>query len=110
MRSAVHAVRLLLGDLAKLFAPDRTRTWFLLFAMLVLQAGFWYMATPGPTLLRFAGKEPIAAATSVGWSLVFLLFVPAIIYRLVVGRLDGAASRGPLVRLRGAARPSWLCP
>lgn len=90
MRSAVHAVRLLLGDLAKLFAPDRTRTWFLLFAMLVLQAGFWYMATPGPTLLRFATKDPITAGSAVGWSLVFLLLVPAIIYRLVVGRLDGA--------------------
>lgn len=90
MKAAAQAVRLLLSDLAKLFAPDRTRTWFLLFAMLVLQAGFWYMATPGPTLLKFATKDPITAGTSVGWSLVFLLLVPALVYRIVVGRLDGA--------------------
>lgn len=90
MRTAAHSVRLVLSDLAKLFAPNRTRTWFLLFAMLVLQAGFWYMATPGPTLLRFATKDPITAGTAVGWSLVFLLLLPAVIYRLVVGRLDGA--------------------
>lgn len=103
MSAAFQAVRLLLVDLAKLFAPDRTRTWFLVFAMLVVQAGFWYMATPGPTLLRFAGKEPIAAATSVGWSLVFLLFVPAIIYRAVVGRLDGAGLQWGRVRFGFAA-------
>ncbi|MFA7460122.1 MAG: hypothetical protein WCY60_03850, partial [Trueperaceae bacterium] len=90
MRSAARAVRLLLSDLTKLFAPDQTRTWFLLFAMLVLQAGFWYMATPGPTLLKFATQDPVTAGTAVGWSLVFLLLVPAIIYRLVVGRLDSA--------------------
>ncbi len=90
MRNAARSVGLLLSDLGVLFAPKRTRTWFLLFAMLVLQAGFWYMATPGPTLLRFATQDPINAGASVGWSLVFLLLLPALIYRLVVGRLDGA--------------------
>lgn len=93
MSTAVGAVRQLLSDLGKLFAPDRARTWFLLFAMLVVQAGFWYMATPGPTLLRFATRDPLTAATSVGWSLVFLLLVPALVYRAVVGRLDGAGLR-----------------
>lgn len=90
MRAAVGAVRLLLSDLAQLFAIGRTRTWFLIFAMLVLQAGFWYMSTPGPTLLGLATRDPLTAGTSVGWALVFLLLVPAVIYRLVVGRLDGA--------------------
>lgn len=98
MRFVVRSVRLLLGDLAKLFAPERTRSWFLLLAMLVVQAGFWYMATPGPTLLKFATRDPVTAGTAVGWSLVFLLLLPAVIYRVVLGRLDGAGLRWGDVR------------
>ncbi len=93
MRPALGAVRTLLTDLAQLFRPDQTRTWFLVFAMLVVQAGFWYMATPGPAILGFAVQDPVSAGSSVGWSLVFLLLVPALIYRLTVGRLDGAGLR-----------------
>ncbi len=98
MKVVVRSVRLLLGDLGRLFAPDSTRTWFLVFAVLVLQAGFWYMATPGPTLLKFATQDPITAGTAVGWSLVFLLLLPALIYRLVLGRLDEAGLRWGDVR------------
>lgn len=93
MRPAVRAVRLLIADLAALFAPAQTRAWFLILSMLVLQAGFWYLATPGPTLLRFAVRDPITAAAAVAWSLVFLLLLPALIYRLSVGRLDEAHLR-----------------
>lgn len=90
MTAAVRAVKLLWGDLQELFKPAHTRTWFLLFAALVLQAGFWYLATPGPTLLRFAAPDVLTALSAIAWSVVFLLLLPAIIYRLVVGRLDGA--------------------
>ncbi len=90
---AVQAVRLLLSDLSALFAPRHTKSWFLILAALVLQAAFWYLATPGPALLRFAVPDPLTAAATVGWSLVFLLLLPALVYRLVVGRLDGAGLR-----------------
>lgn len=90
MRGAAAAVRQLWGDLLPLFKPAQSRTWFLLFSALVVQAGFWYLATPGPTLLRFATPDIVTALSAIGWSLVFLLLLPALIFRLVVGRLDGA--------------------
>lgn len=93
MRFLYSPVATLLADMARLFRVDQTRIWFLVFAMLVTQAGFWYMATPGPVILGFAIQDPIAAGSAVGWSLVFLLLVPALIYRLVVGRLDTAGLR-----------------
>lgn len=97
------ALRLVLSDLGALFAPARTKEWFLLLAALVLQAAFWYLATPGPGLLRFATRDPVTAGAAVGWSLVFLLLVPGLIYRLVCGRLDEAGLRWGDVRFGLAA-------
>src|SRR5690606_29451532 len=91
--SAPRAVRLLLSDLSALFATEHAKPWFLVLAALVLQTAFWYLATPGPTLLRFATRDPLTAGAAVGWSLVFLLLLPALAYRLVVGRLDAAGLR-----------------
>lgn len=90
MRSAARAVAFLLAEFKALFAESRSAEWFLLLCALVLQAGFWYAATPGPALLRFAAQSPLSAVSAVAWSALFLLLIPGIIYRLSVGRLAGA--------------------
>jgi len=88
------ALRLVLADLGEL-APrgERAKYWFLLLASLGLQAAFWYLATPGPTLLRLAPQDPVTALSSVAWSVVLLLAVPAVLYRALIGRLEWAGLR-----------------
>lgn len=93
MRRATQAVSLLLDDLRGLFSRDAAKSWFLLLSALILQAGFWYSATPGPSLLRFAPKGPLTAAAAVLWSAVFFLLVPSVIYRWAVGDLPSAGFR-----------------
>lgn len=88
------ALGLVLADLSELLpGGERAKHWFMLLAALALQAGFWYLATPGPTLLRFAPQDPLTALGSVAWSVVLLLIVPALGYRLLVGPIEGAGLR-----------------
>lgn len=94
----VGAVKLVLRDLADFTPSTRGKQWFLLLAALLLQVAFWYLATPGPTLLRFAPQDPLAAGAAVGWSVILLLLVPALLYRLLCGRLDEAGLRFGEVR------------
>ncbi len=87
-RGPLAALRLVLADLAALFERDSSRLWFLLLAAMVLQVGFWYVASPGPTLLGMAPRNLPHAALTVAWSLVFLLIVPA----LLMGAVGMSAS------------------
>lgn len=88
------ALRSVAADLGAAFPSGRrAKYWFLLMLSLVLQTAFWYVATPGPTLLRFAPQEPLAAFSSVAWSVVLLLLIPAICYRLLIGPIAQAGIR-----------------
>ena len=78
----VRALRRVLADLAAL-APRGDTTWFLLLAALVVQGAFWYLATPGPSVLGGAGREPLSALSSVAWTAVTLLLVPMALLRWV---------------------------
>ncbi len=71
----LRSLRLVLSDLAALF-PSQAKLWFLLLVAAVVQVGFWYVATPGPTLLGFAPRGLATALRSIVWSLVFLVAVP----------------------------------
>ncbi|HET9026785.1 MAG TPA: CPBP family intramembrane glutamic endopeptidase [Trueperaceae bacterium] len=88
------AFRLIAADLGALFPRgERAKYAFFLLGSLVLQAAFWYLATPGPTLLRMAPQEPLAAFSSVAWSAILLLLIPAVFYRFLIGPLEGAGFR-----------------
>ncbi|MFO7546841.1 MAG: CPBP family intramembrane glutamic endopeptidase [Trueperaceae bacterium] len=78
----VRALRGVLADVAAL-APRGDTTWFLLLAAVVLQAAFWYLATPGPSVLGGAGREPLSAFSTVAWTAVTLLLVPMLLLRWV---------------------------
>lgn len=91
--SVVGALKHVLSDLSDYFPSKHGKQWFLLLAALVLQVAFWYLATPGPTLLRFTPQDPLAAGAAVGWSVILLLLLPALFYRLLCGRLDEAGLR-----------------
>jgi membrane protease YdiL (CAAX protease family) len=95
------ALRALIGDLAALFTAEGARLWFLLGCGTVLQAAFWYLATPGPALLGFAPRAPDTAAVGITWTVVTLLAVPVLLF---------TASGGTLreIRLsRGDSRFGW---
>lgn len=88
------ALRLVAADLGALFpGGERAKYWFMLLGALALQAAFWYLATPGPSLLRFAPQGPLEALASVGWSVLLLLLIPALAYRLLIGPIEGAGLR-----------------
>ncbi len=89
----VSAVKRVLSDLVDYFPKARGNRWFLLLAALILQVAFWYLATPGPSLLRFTPQDPLAAGAAVGWTVLLLLLLPALLYRLLCGRLDEAGLR-----------------
>jgi membrane protease YdiL (CAAX protease family) len=79
MGGVLGGFRLLLQDLNALFGTQESRIWFILVASLLCQIGYWYLGSPGPQLLVFAPREPLQALFSIGWALVFLLFVPQIL-------------------------------
>lgn len=80
-------LRQLLKDFAELFESSRARGWFLLGCATVLQAAFWYLATPGPALLRFAPRTLSAAADGISWTVATLLLAPALLQLLTGGSL-----------------------
>ncbi len=77
--SPLRAARVLWGDLAALLPGPRARLWFVLLGALLLQIGFWYLASPGPTLLRFAPRDLPHALQSILWSLALLVALPALL-------------------------------
>lgn len=117
------ALRHLLADLAGLFPRRGARWWFLLAATVPLQAGFWYLATPGPQLLALQPRTPVGALLTVGLSGLFLLAVPLLLATAVGFRAEelgltlgdwrfGLAATAPLALLLlpllylGAADPT----
>ena len=103
MRTAARAVRLLLSDLGALFAPKNTRTWFLLFAMLVVQALLFYAVTTPYLIMRRPRLPPtraerfvdpmtvaamLAASAIIVWLYVVQLGQPPLI-KVLLGELSG---------------------
>ena len=82
--SPLRSVGIVFADLAQLFDRKHARLWFLLTAAILLQAGFWYVASPGPALMAFQPRTLLTGVTTVAWSLVFLLAVPMLLL-LIVG-------------------------
>src|SRR5690606_1296083 len=77
----------LLRDFAGLFESEDARSWFLIGTATVLQVAFWYLATPGPVLLRFAPRTLPTAADGIAWTLATLLLAPALLQLLTGGGL-----------------------
>ncbi len=106
--SVLRSVGIVFADLAQLFDRKHARLWFLLTAALLLQAGFWYVASPGPALMGFQPHNLTTGVTTVAWSLAFLLIVPAGLLAVVgidlrhVGLRLGDARFGLSAALGGA--------
>lgn len=106
--SPLRSVGVVFADLAQLFDRKHARLWFLLTAAVLLQAGFWYIASPGPALMAFQPRTLPTGVTTVAWSLVFLLAVPALLLKVVgidlkhVGLRIGDARFGLSAALAGA--------
>lgn len=49
---------------------------FLLSAALLLQIAYWYLGSPGPTLLHGAPRTLEAALVNIGWAVLLLLVIP----------------------------------
>jgi membrane protease YdiL (CAAX protease family) len=82
-----EALKRVLGDYASLFGLETARTWFLLGAATVLQVAFWYLATPGPGLFRFAPRDPATAIEGIGFAVATLFLAPALLHVLTGGSL-----------------------
>ena len=71
------------SDLADLFSHEDRRFWFLFVAAILLQAGFWYLASPGPRLLDFEPRLPENAVRSVLWVVALFLAMPFLLGRML---------------------------
>ena len=56
---------------------ERRRLELYLSAAVLVQIGYWYLGSPGPTLLAGAPRTLSAAGVNIGWALLFLLVIPA---------------------------------
>ena len=93
------------SDLADLFSHEDRRFWFLFVAAILLQAGFWYLATPGPRLLALEVRLPENAVRGVLWTATLLLVIPFLLGTLL--RFQPAETRPQCRQSKGSA--SWLC-
>lgn len=84
-----RSLALLWSDLTALFPESEARFWFLMAAAALLQAGFWYLATPGPALIALEPRLPLVAAKGVAVTLVLLVLLPAVFLRTVGMRPEG---------------------
>lgn len=82
-----EVLKRLLRDFAELFESKNARSWFLIGTATILQVAFWYLATPGPALLRFAPRSLTAAADGISWTVATLLLAPALLQLLTGGSL-----------------------
>ena len=60
---------------------ERRRLELYLSAAVLVQIGYWYLGSPGPTLLAGAPRTLSAAGVNIGWALLFLLVIPAALLR-----------------------------
>lgn len=66
-----------------LLAPLRLgRLELLLVVAALVQVGYWYLGSPGPSLLGGAPRTLRSALTNIGWALALLLAVPATVLYL----------------------------
>ncbi|MBX3144262.1 MAG: CPBP family intramembrane metalloprotease [Trueperaceae bacterium] len=96
--SLLKALRLVLGDLGSLFPRTvrgewSTKVWYFLLVAVVCQAGFWWLSTPGPNLIRHAPFAPDTALSGVVWAAVTLLALPGLMFILVGGSPAAAGMR-----------------
>ena len=79
----LRSVGVVVADLAQFLNRKHARLWFLLFAAVLLQIWFWYVGSPGPSLLAFRARTLASAVTTIAWSLALLLAAPALLLALV---------------------------
>lgn len=89
----LRSLKVVLDDLAALFTTGSSRLWFLLLVASLAQVGFWYVASPGPGLLRFEPRSLPTAVNTIFWSLVFLVLVPGALMGLFGLRLRDVGVR-----------------
>ena len=87
MSNLREALTRVLGDFAALFGPAGARTWFLLGAATVLQVAFWYLSTPGPSLISFVPRDPAGAIQGIGFAVAALFLAPALLQVMTGGSL-----------------------
>lgn len=80
-RAPTGPLRGLLRDARELLPRGEALLWFGLVAAVLLQVGYWYLGSPGPTLLRFAPRDPRTALLGVLWAAVLLGLAPVAIWR-----------------------------
>lgn len=84
------ALRAILCDLAALFprptAAWPSKVWFFLLVAVVCQAGYWWLSTPGPQLLRFAPLDPQVALAGIAWAVVTLFALPGLLFVVLGGK------------------------
>ncbi|MDQ3460254.1 MAG: CPBP family intramembrane metalloprotease [Deinococcota bacterium] len=97
MKAALSPLLLLLSDVFLLFRGRQARLSWLLLAMLLLQAAYWYLGSPGPELLAGAPRSLAAALGNIGWAALFFLLVPLVLLRLV-----GMSSRDAFLQVGDA--------
>ncbi len=67
----------MLSSVARLFPPSvPPRLALALSAALLVQIAYWYLGSPGPTLLHGAPRTLGAALVNIGWALLLLFTVP----------------------------------
>lgn len=59
-----------------LISPFRSKLTLYLTAAALVQIAYWYLGSPGPSLLYSAPRTLAAALVNIGWALVLLLLVP----------------------------------
>lgn len=70
----------LLKDARDLVPRGDAAVWLALGAAVLLQVAFWYLASPGPTLLAAAPRTLETALQAVGWSAALLILAPLAIW------------------------------
>lgn len=86
----------LFRDVFSLLKPPKLA--FLLSAALLLQIAYWYLGSPGPTLLQDAERTLRAALVNIGWATILLLVIPFLLLTLLKGAKPSEArhlSLGP---------------
>ncbi|HEX7022909.1 MAG TPA: CPBP family intramembrane glutamic endopeptidase [Trueperaceae bacterium] len=73
------ALRALGEDALGLFAGRNGKVSVYLLAALLLQAGYWYLGSPGPYLLGGVARTLPTALVNIGWALGLFLMVPLLL-------------------------------
>lgn len=72
----MHAIKVLLQDLAQLVTGKNGKLASYLLVALVLQCAYWYLGSPGPQLFGDANRTLGASVINIGWSVLLLFLLP----------------------------------